>query len=134
MPFALLFVGMILIITGFQNTYSQFGKLVAGDFTGDDNFIYWVISLGAVGSIGYAKDLQGFSRAFMALIILVMIFKKDTGLFGKLTDALKSGTSTPVEGFGAPLAGAAGGASGGGSSGGGLGNLISIGSTIAGFL
>lgn len=135
MPFALIFAGLMLIITGFQNTYQPFGKLVAGDFTGPNNFIYWVISISLVGALGYNKDLQPFSRAFMGLIILDMIIS-NKGVFAKLNTALSSGTSQSDTTIGASLPGS--GTSGSSSSSGGfnLGNIgqdASIAASVASF-
>jgi hypothetical protein len=117
MAFALSFIGALLIVLGFQNTYAPFGTLVAGDFTGKNNFVYWLVALGVVGAIGYAKDLQGFSRAFMGLIIVVMILA-NKGFFSNLESGLSSGTSQSDSVIGAPIAGSSGGASATGGSGG----------------
>lgn len=95
MPFALITVGLILVITGARNTYADFGKALAADFTGPGNFTYWLASIGIVGALGYIEDLRVFSRAFMALILLSMILKNG-GVFNKLTEALQQGPTTPV--------------------------------------
>jgi len=114
MPFALTIIGMLLIVTGFQNTYAALGAQVAGDFTGKNNFIYWFVAIAVVGAIGYAKPLQNFSRAFMALII-VSIFLSNKGFFTKFNAALSSGSAPADTTVGVPLSGS-GGASSGGSS------------------
>lgn len=132
MPFALVTIGLLLVITGFQNTYSQLGHQVGKDFTGEGNFTYWIIALGIVGLLGYNDTLKPFSRAFMALIIVV-IFLSNKGFFSQINPAIASGTST------APLpAGGTGGIGGGatateGGGGFGFGDVVSIGSTIASF-
>lgn len=99
MPFVLLIIGLLLVITGFQNTYKQLGTQLESDFTGTNNFLYWVIALGVVGAIGYAKDLQAFSRTFMALII-VGIFLSNKGFFTQFQSAIStvSNTSTSTQG------------------------------------
>lgn len=90
MPFALVLIGLIMIVTGVRSTYKEFGGLLVKDFTGDKNFTFWIASLGAVGAMGYVKELQTFSRAFMFLIILGMIIRNG-GFFDKLTEALNKG-------------------------------------------
>lgn len=116
MPFALVFIGLLLIVVGFQNTYQEFGKTVSGDFTGPGNFIYWIIALGVIGALGYAKPLQGFSRVFMGLIILSMMLA-NKGFFAQFQNAVASGSKSPDTQIGAPLpAGGGAGASSGSSS------------------
>lgn len=94
MPFALVFVGLLLIVTGAKNTYKEFGAELAEDFTGPGNFTYWIVALGAMGSIGYIKAAQPFSRAFMALILVAMVLS-NRGVFAQLQSALGQGPVTP---------------------------------------
>lgn len=97
MPFALVIVGILMIVTGVQGTYAQFGNQVAQDFTGPGNFFYWIVAVGIIGAIGYAAPLQGISRLFMALVIIAMVLSDSKkGLFNSLTNALKSGPVQPL--------------------------------------
>jgi hypothetical protein len=96
MPFALTTIGLLFIITGFQDTYKQFFTEVEGDFTGPQSFIYWLISFGVVGSLGYIDELKTFSRVSMALILLAMILADKGGVFSKFTQAVQQGSTTPV--------------------------------------
>jgi len=89
MPFALVTIGLLMIVTGAKDTYKEFGEQLRSDFTGENNFLYWLASIGAIGAIGYVEPLKPLSRAFMALIIIVMIVKNQ-GLFDKLQEAIKS--------------------------------------------
>lgn len=119
MPFALTFVGLLLIITGFQNTYKEFGSQVQKDFTGPGNFLYWMVAILVVGSLGYIKGLEKFSRLFMALIIVGILLSKKSGtaqginFFSGIGAALNSGTTSAVNAVGAPVAGASGGTASG---------------------
>ncbi len=90
MPFALVLIGLVLIVTGSRDTYREFGAELVGDFTGAGNFTYWLASLGAVGALGYVPALRDFSRLFMALIILAMLIS-NRGFFAQLGTALASG-------------------------------------------
>jgi len=94
MGFVLVTAGLLMIVTGAKGTYAQFGQQVASDFTGPGNFTYWIVSLGAVGALGYIESMRVFSRLFMALILIAMLLS-NRGFFQKLTDALKSGPVAP---------------------------------------
>lgn len=94
MAFVLVIAGILMVVTGAKGTYAQFGQQVASDFTGPGNFTYWVVAIGAVGSVGYIEALRGFSRMFMALILIAMVLS-NKGFFAKFTDALKTGPVAP---------------------------------------
>jgi hypothetical protein len=99
MPFALLIIGIWLLVAGVRNTAgpaSQPGTLFAllhGDFTGSDNFAYWFIAIILIGAIGYIPKLKGLSTAFLALVIVVLFLKKgsSTGVGGGFFDQFISG-------------------------------------------
>lgn len=105
MPFALVFVGLILIVTGVKDTQAALGQQVVGDFTGSGNFVFWIASLGAVGALGYVPELKKFSVAFMTLIIIAMLLAQEKngkgGFFAQFYAALKSGPVAPAKGAGA---------------------------------
>lgn len=145
MPFALTFTGLILIITGFQNTYKEFGSKVQGDFSGPGNFLYWMIALLIVGSLGYVKDLQTFSRYFMALIIIGIILAEKTGtaqgitFFSNLVSGIGTGSTEKTNPIGAGLSGGSSAGGSGGSSGSGfdLSNVsqdVTLATEVASFL
>lgn len=96
MPFALVVIGLLLIVTGTKDTYQQFGALLVKDFTGPGNFTYWLVSIGTVGALGYNEKLRPFSRAFLFLILVGMIIRNG-GFFDKFNAAIKSGPApTPA--------------------------------------
>jgi hypothetical protein len=104
MPFALVVVGLIMIVVGVRGTQKEFGAQLASDFTGDGNFIWWLASLGAVGAVGYVPQLRQFSIAFMTLIIIAMLIAQQKaggasgGFFEKLSQALQQGPVAPMAG------------------------------------
>jgi hypothetical protein len=94
MPFALLIIGTALVIAGVRNTvYDYKGKdgemhpglftLAKNDFTGNNNYIYWMLSILVIGSLGYIDSIKPLSRAFLVLVIIVLFLKngKDGGFF-----------------------------------------------------
>lgn len=97
MPFALVTIGLIMIVSGARDTYDAFGKQLVSDFTGPGNFTYWLAAIGAVGSLGYIPDFRTFSRTFMALILVVMVLAQKTGFFDRLTQALNTGPIAPAQ-------------------------------------
>lgn len=116
MPFALLTIGMILVVTGFQNTYKQFGAQVAGDFSGQNNFFYWVVAIGIVGALGYNDTLKPFSRAFLVLIIVGIMLSNGKGFFSRLNSDVQAGSNTAVLPIGGSQSSGGGGSGDGGGS------------------
>jgi hypothetical protein len=100
MPFALLFIGMILVVTGFRDTYKQAGSLFVNDLTGQSGgagFIMFIAAFGMLGAVGTAgPKWRTFSHYFMALIIIALVLH-NAGFMQKLIAALKGArASTPV--------------------------------------
>lgn len=104
MPFALVVIGLVMIVTGAQNTHAALGEQLRKDFTGPNNFIFWIASIGAVGAIGYVESFRNFSRAFMALILIAMILS-NRGFFDQFSAALRSGPVASPTGGGEDSAG-----------------------------
>lgn len=95
MPFALIIIGLVMIVTGARNTHAALGDQIVSDFTGEKNFTYWVISIGSVGALGYVKPFEEMSRMFMLLIILAMVIKNGA-VFDKLMEAIRLGPEAPA--------------------------------------
>jgi len=95
MPYGLVIIGLLMIITGINNTYSQFASQLQSDFTGSKSFIVWIIALGSVGALGYIKDLRTFSHYFMALILISMVLA-NKGVFAQFQAALSGGPKAPT--------------------------------------
>lgn len=103
MPFALLLVGLVLLISGVKNTQDTLFATVKGDFQGQDNFIYWFVAIIIIGAVGYIPKLKPVSTAFLALVIVVLFLKKGNatglggGFFAQATAALGStGATSPT--------------------------------------
>lgn len=94
MPFALIVIGVIILVAGIRGTHVQLGHQLAADFTGAGNFIYWLIAVGVIGLIGYVPGLDRFSKAFMVLLALSFILA-NRGFFNQFNAAIKSGTAAP---------------------------------------
>lgn len=90
MPFALIIVGILLLVSGVKGTQSDLYKLVESDFTGTNNFVYWSLSILVIGCLGYVPQLRSISRMFMLLVILVLFLKKGSGFFTQFQQAVSS--------------------------------------------
>lgn len=99
MPFALVAIGLLLIITSAQDTYVQMGKQISKDFTGQGSFVWWALALLMAGIIGYVEKLRPLSAAFMGLILVVLLLK-NKDFFTQLTSAFQKGPTKPQVGAG----------------------------------
>lgn len=95
MPFAIVFIGVLLCVTAIKDTYSQLGTQLAKDFTGDKSFLVWASAIGAVAALGYANSLKPFARTFVALILIAM-FISNKGVANKFFAAIKQGGTAPT--------------------------------------
>ena len=91
MPFALLAIGILLVIAAYNNTQTVLARQLKKDFSGSTGFIYWIAAIMIVGVIGYIKPMQTVSRAMLALI-LVVIFLTHSGVFSQFNSALSGST------------------------------------------
>lgn len=89
MPFALVVIGLLMIVTGAKDTHKDFAKELASEFTGQpkENFLWWIVAFGAIGAVGYAPQFRTFSRTFMGLMIVVLLLS-NAGFFAKLQEAI----------------------------------------------
>lgn len=100
MPFALLVVGILLLVAGVRNTQDTLFSLVKGDFSGPDNFIFWFLAIVLIGALGYIPKLKPISTAFLGLVVLVLFLKKGQaggfggGFFQQFTQALNATQSS----------------------------------------
>ena len=94
MPFVLILIGVVLSTVAVRNNQAAFFALVAGDFSNQGNFLYWIAALGAIGAVGYIPDLKKFSDLFLTLVLLVLFLQKGKGFFTGLTQQLQSASSS----------------------------------------
>lgn len=97
MPFALAIIGVVLLVAGVRNKQADLFTLVKGDFTGKNNFVFWMASIFFIGAIGYIPKLKPISTGFIALIIVVLFLKKGTGFFDRFTEALGMTATTNLQ-------------------------------------
>jgi hypothetical protein len=96
MEFAFIIIGGILIISGAKGTTNQLTTLVKGDLQGKDGYLYWIVAILVIGSLGYISQLRTFSHWFLALVLVVLVLKTGStsnpggGFFQQFTSALSS--------------------------------------------
>jgi len=88
-------MGLALFVAGVRDKQGDLFTLVHGDFTGAGNFIYWVLSILIVGSVGYVKDLKPLSDAFLMLILIVLFLTKGTGFFDQFGKQIATTQTAP---------------------------------------
>jgi hypothetical protein len=88
-PFFLAILAIVFLVTAIRGTTTTLFGLIHDDFSGSGNYIYWVVSLLIIGSIGYVKKLQGISDMFLALVLIVMVIA-NKGFFAQFTAAIKA--------------------------------------------
>jgi hypothetical protein len=98
MAFALLFIGIALIVVTARNTQATFTARVANDFTGPGNFFFWIISIAIVGAVGFIPKFKNVSDLFLVLLLLAVFLQAGkNGAFTQFTAAILQTTGTTPE-------------------------------------
>src|SRR6516164_11233231 len=106
MPVVLIVAGSVLLIAAIRGTQQDLFLLLASDFTGPDNFIFWFLSIVVIGAIGYIPRLKPVSDGFLILVILTLFLKKGTGFFDQFNKQVGSTQSAqPVVSSGSTSSG-----------------------------
>jgi len=135
MPFALITIGILLVVTGIRDTYKQAANLIVADMTGSNDpqhrgFVMFFAALAMVGALGAIPAWRQFSHYFMALILLAILLS-NTGAMQKFLAALKGARAAPVTGVAAnTTTGAAAAAQAGAGAYAGGGDPFDIGSQL----
>jgi hypothetical protein len=70
MPFALLAIGVIIVIVAFHNTFGQLAVELEHDIPG---YFVWAIAIVAILGLGYIPALRTPSRWLLALVAVVLL-------------------------------------------------------------
>lgn len=114
MPIAFIIIGIMLVVTGAQDTHVQFGRQVVSDITGKKGFAVWMLAIWFIGAIGAVESLRPLSKAFMTLIIVGIILA-NPAFFTNFLAAVQQGPISPQpvqnsQGLGSAITSAATGA------------------------
>ncbi|MDE2019968.1 MAG: hypothetical protein KGJ13_06520 [Patescibacteria group bacterium] len=93
MPYALILIGAVLVVSGVRNTQAQLWALIQNDFVGPGGFIVWAAAIAVVGGMGYIPKLRPLSIAFMTLLLLVLVIS-NKGVFAQLQNFIQSGAGS----------------------------------------
>jgi len=88
MPFVLVIVGAILVVTAFNNSHGSLGQALQTDLPG---YFKWGAAIAAILGLGYVPGLKTASRWLLALVLLVIVLKNYSGIFAGFTSFAKSG-------------------------------------------
>lgn len=92
MPLVLIGSGLILVLVGLNNGSAKLYQLLANDFTGPKNFVYWFLAILILGALGYIPTLEKLSRLFL-ILVLVVLFLDNGGFFSQFQAFVKSSTA-----------------------------------------
>jgi hypothetical protein len=92
MPYALILIGAVMLVSAVRNTHTELWGLVKEDFTEKGGFLTWVAAIAVVGGMGYVPKLKPLSIAFMTLLLVVLVLSNG-GVFAKLESFIKSGAA-----------------------------------------
>lgn len=73
MPFVLIGLGVLLLAAAVRGKAGELIDLAKEDFAGEPGFAPWFIVLFLIGALGYYKPLEAPTRAFLGLLILVIL-------------------------------------------------------------
>jgi hypothetical protein len=93
MPFVFAIIGIVFVIAGVRGKSDDLLNLVKEDLTGQHNFVYWIVSILLIGSLGYVDSLKAFSRALLTLVLIVLILAENKksgsgGFFAKFRQGI----------------------------------------------
>lgn len=89
MPILFIGSGLILVLTGVKGNPGQLWQVFKGDFQGANSFVYWLLSILALGSLGYIPQLKSLSRLFVVLILIVLLLD-NKGFFAQFQSFINS--------------------------------------------
>lgn len=104
MPILFGFAGIILIVAAVRDRITNGNPslidLLKADFTGQPNFVEWMLALVLIGSVGYIPKMQPIARGFLVLVIIGMLlsnkgfFVQLGNVFNKTNTQQQTNTST----------------------------------------
>ena len=91
MPFAILLIGVILIVVAYNNSFGTLASQLEGDIPG---YFKWAAAIAAILGIGYIPGLKTPSRYLLGLVLLVILLANYTQILQGFQTFLTSGGAT----------------------------------------
>ena len=95
MPLLFIGSGIVFVFVGLNGNAAQLYTLLAGDFQGPNSFVYWMLAMFILGALGYIKGLEGLSKMFLILVIIVLLLDNG-GFFAQFQSFIQQQTKTPA--------------------------------------
>ncbi len=96
MAWGFILIGGLFAIASLRGTHDDLWKLLKDDFTGEGNFIYWVMAIVFLVALGSFRTIRPVTDAFLGLVILIIVivpYRDGKDLFGEFLSQVKKGTS-----------------------------------------
>lgn len=91
MPFILLLIAALFLVSAFQNTQADLATALEQDGPG---YLKWAAALGAIGALGWVPGMQKPSRYLLALVLLVIFLRNYSNILQGFQAA--AGGATPT--------------------------------------
>lgn len=89
-------IAVIFLVAAIRGNQNDLIELLKQDFSGQNNFILWVLAIIVIVGLGTFKPIRPVSDAFLGLVILVIIianYKGSGDIFTSFINQVRSGTS-----------------------------------------
>jgi hypothetical protein len=96
MAWGFILVGALLLVAAWKKKQGDLFALLKDDFTGEGNFIYWVLAIIALIALGTFRPIRPITDGFLGLVVLVIIiapYRNGRDLFSEFRSQVKEGTS-----------------------------------------
>lgn len=83
-PFLFLLIGVVFVIAGVRGKAKEVGDILKSDFTGNPNYLTWVLAVAAVGLLLTNRYTEKVGTSFFVLLLLVL-FISNRGFFNEFS-------------------------------------------------
>lgn len=103
MPFAILLIGIILIVVAYNNSFGSLASQLESDIPG---YFKWAAAIAAILGLGYIPGLKTPSRYLLGLVLLVLVLANGNQIIqGFKTFLTSGGTASGGQGAANPSSG-----------------------------
>ena len=93
MSYALIIVGVMLLIASIRDMQGTLFTLLRDDFIGMHSYVFWLLSILGIGAVGYVPKMKSLSDGFLILVFL-MLFISNKGFFNQFMAQISGVEST----------------------------------------